>query len=494
MNEIGRSRGRARAKEKRLEKQRDRRDRLPRRRRPEPQGEARRARLERMPGSGLGRRQGAQAHDRAAFLVADCEASNAQAGERPVDARGLARKRREDRVAEGTERVASNLGRRGSEDLRGELPASGRAQALCRELAPARRDRRIAEEPAPAGDRFGGAVGVAREERLERRPGLSRRSARCAPARLFEPFAGGVLAVAPVGRRRGGPLPGLDGALHVPAVNAAVALLEPELADLEPVGGLLAQPPGLGIVARGIGEEPAPQRQPAPVMQGHEQARRVPVRAGAPGQRLDLDARFLPRGAIDEQLDPVSTGDADEIFASRGGGGLEGTAERGFAFVRAPRVVQRDREVEREGRALCGIRRGRSDRLLETHDGPSVLPPVEQAPGLLREEPCGEPVVRGAEGGRPDGVVNGRLLLETSGESEHARPRERGLDGLLGGQASRRRARPRRAARARSPYGLPARNPRRRDAAHAPIRRRARPDAGGATRPRDALPLRADPA
>ncbi len=193
--------------QERLEKQRDGREDFARRRRMERDREAGRAGFERMPGGALRRRQAPERENLAALRVPDRETLEAQAAERSIESRRLARENREHRGAQGSKRVAPNLGRRRTEDARGELGAPGFPEATRRAFAPARGDRRLRKEPRPPRHRLGGGIRVAREQTFELVPGGARRAAGAPPGRLGETLPGEPLPVASIRRRRRGKLP-----------------------------------------------------------------------------------------------------------------------------------------------------------------------------------------------------------------------------------------------------------------------------------------------
>ena len=218
-----------------------------------------------------------------------------------------------------------------------------------------------------------------------------------------------------------------------PSYAQPVALLEPELSDLEPVPDLFGEPARLAVVAGGRRQVAAAQREARALVQRDEQARPVLLRAGALLELRD----FRRRGNEGAAVEPAARS------------GCSARSARGPRARRPPRppprrrallaapglagVVERRREVDREGRPLRRLVPGRPDRLLEAHERACVLAAIEQAARLLGEEPRLEPVVAGALDGRPERRIHGVLVLEVSGERVHLRPHQRRLDPL--GQA-----------------------------------------------------------
>src|SRR6185369_12431313 len=124
--------------QERLEKQRDGREDFARRLRMERDREAGCAGFERMPGGVPRRREAPERENLAAVRVPDRETLEAQAAERSIESRRVPRENREHCGAQGSERIAPNLGRRRTKDARGELGAPGLPEATRRAFAPAR--------------------------------------------------------------------------------------------------------------------------------------------------------------------------------------------------------------------------------------------------------------------------------------------------------------------------------------------------------------------
>ncbi len=110
-----------------------------------------------------------------------------------------------------------------------------------------------------------------RKQILERRERRLRRLLRLAPLELGQAPRGERGAVATVDRIGGGRLPGLPRGGQVALESQPVALLEPQLAQLETVPGPPGEAARILVVARRGVELPAAKREAAPVMESHEQ-------------------------------------------------------------------------------------------------------------------------------------------------------------------------------------------------------------------------------
>ena len=292
----------------------------------------------------------------------------------------------------------------------------------------------FAQHEAPAHHHFGGAVRVVLEARLQRGDGVGGRPAGSAPGELLEAPPRQPVPPGPIRRDLRRFRVGLPRALRVARVETAVALLQPELADLQPVRELRRELARVRIVRRGGCQKAAPQRQTPAVMQDDEQPEVVSI---APRQRLelaDLGGRLVPGTAVDQKLDAVSSRESDELVPSRRRGDGEALRQRRFAARGVLRVVERGREVEQEPGALPGIVARRGQRLPESQDRTGVLAAVQKPARLLRQELRRERVIAAPQRERADGFVRGLLLADTTAQGLDPRPHEGRRHPLRGGE------------------------------------------------------------
>ena len=202
----------------------------------------------------------------------------------------------------------------------------------------------------PSRQRLGRRVVVAPEESLEPGESVARRPLAGRPGELRQAPARPFGAVAAVGRVGRGDLVRAARGAGVSLVEEAIALLEPELAGLEPVGDLFGEPTGFRVVARRLAQEPAPQGEPAAVTHGHEELPVVAIRPRLRKEGLALARGGRPFPGVDQELQPVGPRHARQVFAARPSRQADSLLEQLPAAPLAPRVVERRREVDRNAR------------------------------------------------------------------------------------------------------------------------------------------------
>ncbi len=101
-------------------------------------------------------------------------------------------------------------------------------------------------------------------------------------------------------------------------VRAPVALLEPQLPDLETIAGLGGESPRVGIVALRFRKKTPLQRKARAVMEADEDPRGIAVAPCARENRLESGRSGRPVLRCDRRFHEIAARDPGEILASRG--------------------------------------------------------------------------------------------------------------------------------------------------------------------------------